>query len=523
MSEKDFLSQFSSDGKKPDSFKEEERIKVDKPKKQINPKGFIIGGVIVVILGVVSYFLFFAPKIEMPNFVGQTKSDVASWVKQQGITTSGIVFKEEYNFDNDENVILSQSIDAGKKVKSDAKITFTISLGADPDEKISVPNINSMSKSEIESWISTNKLTKTKITTTYNETVDKDSVISYEVKGVDEADFTRSSTMNITISKGPQPAGTVTVSDFKDKTYEEVESWAKTNKVTLEKIEAYSDKVDSGKVISQSVSANSTMKTTDTLTITVSKGKGITVPDFNTMDKEKIESWASKNGITGLTITEKYSDSDNHVLSSNVSKGSMVSSSDTIEVVLNKGNFFYWDEEGKDIGDIVGANLNKLEDWCNEKRHIGIDAYVGNWSDSAYVYSNAYSKGKIVSVEISSYSTAEKFNISDRLPLDVRFSVVVSKGMFYEVDTEGGKIFTVSQIMDALSDKGITYTLDSSIGSESFDKAAKLQLDGKDVTEYVYDDKQYTIVLADGDPNCDSSCKFIKQSEITNTKGDDNQ
>ena len=502
MPEKDFLSQFSSDGKKPDSFKEEERIKVDKPKKQINPKGFIIGGVIVVILGVLSYFLFFAPKIEMPNFVGQTKSDVASWVKQQGITTSGIVFKEEYNFDNDENVILSQSVDAGKKVKNDVKITFTISLGADPDEKISVPNINSMSKSEIENWISTNKLTKTKITTTYNESVDKDSVISYEIKGVDEADFTRSSTMNITISKGPQPAGTVTVSDFKDKMYEEVESWAKTNKVTLNKIEAYSDKVDSGKVISQSVSANSTMKTTDTLTITVSKGKGIAVPNLSNMNEEQINAWIKKNNINA-TITSEYSTSDKRVLSSNVSSGTMISSSDDVQIVLNKGNFFYWDEEGKDIGtSIVGTKLNKLEDWCNEKRHIGIDAYVGNWSESSEVYSDKYEKGEIVSVEISSYSTAEKFNISDRLPLDVRFSVVVSKGKYYKLSsmfTDSGNkddIATVSYLIDYLASRNITYTLADNIGSGDYGCQAKIS--GLNVNNDIYDDKQYVIEKAEG-------------------------
>ena len=502
MSEKDFLSQFSSDGKKPDSFKEEERIKVEKPKKEINPKGIIIAAVIVIALGVLSYFLFFAPKIEMPNFVGQTKSDVASWVKQQGITTSGIVFKEEYNFDNDENVILSQSVDAGKKVKSDAKITFTISLGADPDEKIAVPDIKTMSKSEIESWISTNKLTKTKITTTYNETVDKDNVISYEVKGVDESDFTRSSTMNITISKGPQPAGTVTVSDFKDKTYEEVESWAKTNKVTLDKIEAYSDKVDSGKVISQSISANSTMKTTDTLTITVSKGKGITVPNLSNMNEEQINAWVKKNNINA-TITSEYSTSDKRVLSSNVASGTMISSSDDVQIVLNKGNFFYWDEEGINSGaNIVGTKLNKLEDWCNEKRHIGIDAYVGNWSESSEVYSDTYEKGVIVSVEISSYSTAEKFNISDRLPLDVRFSVVVSKGRYYSLknnfsDSDCSKgIVTVSDLIDYLADNKITYTLADNIGSGDYGCQAKIS--GLSANDDIYDDKQYVIEKAEG-------------------------
>lgn len=510
MSEKDFLSQFSSDGKKPDSFKEEERVKVEKPKKQINPKGFIIGGVVVVVLGVLAYFLFFAPKIEMPNFVGQTKSDVASWVKQQGITTSGIVFKEEYNFDNDENVILSQSVDAGKKVKSDVKITFTISLGADPDEKIAVPDIKSMSKSEIESWISTNKLTKTKITTTYNESVDKDSVISYEVKGVDESDFTRSSTMNITVSKGPQPAGTVTVSDFKGKTYAEVESWAKTNKVTLNKVEAYSESVESGNVISQSVSANSTMKTTDTLTITVSKGKGITVPDFTNMNEEQIEAWVKKNNINA-TITSKYSTSDKHVLSANVNPGSMISSTDDVQIVLNKGKYFYWEDEKEDLGNIVGINVNKLEDWCNAKREKGIDAFEGNWSDSAAVYSNTYSKGQIVSVEISSYSTGEKFDINDRLPLDVRFSVVVSKGKFYSLDCGS---HTVSEIMDSLTAKGITYTLDDSIGSDSFNKEAKIQLDGKDVSGYIYDDRSYKIVLTNGE-STGSSCVLTQSSQET--------
>lgn len=519
MSEKDFLSQFSSDGKKPDSFKEEERIKVDKPKKQVNPKALIIAGVAVVVLGVLSYFLFFAPKIEMPNFVGQTKSDVASWVKQQGITTSGIVFKEEYNFDNDEDVILTQSVDAGKKVKSDVKITFTISLGADPDEKITVPDIKSMSKSEIESWISTNKLTKTKITTTYNESVEKDAVINYEIKGVDEADFTRSSTMNITISKGPQPAGTVTVSNFKGKTYSEVESWAKTNKVTLEKIEAYSETVESGNVISQSVSANSTMKTTDTLTITVSKGKGITVPNLTNMNEEQINAWVKKNNINA-TITSKYSTSDKHVLSSNVSAGSMISSTDDVQIVLNKGKYFYWEEEGKDIGDIVGTNKNKLEDWCNAKREKGIDAYAGNWSESSEVYSNTYSKGEIVSVEISSYSTGEKYDINDRLPLDVRFSIVVSKGKYYklensfeETDVEKDKV-TVSGLIDYLSSKKITYTLADNISTSDYDKPAKIS--GLSLSDDLYDDVSYVIEKAEG-----SGWHLKPSSTSTNTSDKD--
>ncbi len=499
MSEKDFLSQFSSDGKKPDSFKEEERIKIEKPKKQINPKGIIIAAVIVVALGVLSYFLFFAPKIVMPNFVGQTKDDVASWVKQQGITTSGIVFKEEYNFDNDANIILSQDVKEGKKVKKDVKITFTISLGADPDEKVTIPDLKNMTKSEIESWISENKLTKAKITTSYNDTYDKDTVISYEVKGVDEEDFTRSSTLNISISKGPQPTGTVTVSDFVGKDYSDVETWAKTNKVTVNKVESYSDKVDSGKVISQSIAKNETMKTTDTLTITVSKGKGVKVPNLASMTRKQIESWASKNNIN-LTTDEQYSDSDKALLSCNISSGQTISSSDEVKITFNLGKYFYADDE--DLKDIVGMNAYKLEDWCNEKRHKGIDAYCGNWSESSAVYSDTYEKGKIVSYEISSYSTGETYDINDRLPLDVRFSIVISKGKYYTMKElfttdKTSTIATVGDIMDALTARGITYTLSSNVGSGDYGKQGRIV--GKSPSDDLYDDQSYTIeVCEDG-------------------------
>lgn len=495
MSEKDFLSQFSSDGKKPDSYKEEVRVKVEKPKKQIDPKVFIIAGVVVVVLGILSYFLFFAPKIEMPNFVGQTKNDVAAWVKQQGITTSGIVFKDEYNFDNDEDVILDQSIEAGKKVKNDVKITFTISKGADPDEKVSVPDIKNMTKSEIESWIKENKLTKAKITTTYNETVEKDKVISYEVKGVDEADFTRSSTMNISVSKGPQPAGTVTVTDFKDKYYTEVESWAKTNKINLEKVEVYNDKVESGKVVSQSVTANKTMKQNETLTVTVSKGKGVKVPDIYKMNKEEIEAWAAKNNIVP-TVTTKYSNSDSHVLDANVKAGQTISASDDVQITLNAGKYFYASAEK--LSDIIGMNTNQLEDWCNEKRKLGIDAYCGNWSGSAEVYVDGnektnLGKGKIVSYEISSYSTGQKYDISDRLPLDVRFSIVVCKGLYYDLgfNTITGDKVTVNDLINFLSSKNISFTLASDITTMDYGEGARIV--GVNANDKVYDDVTYVI------------------------------
>ena len=155
--EKNFLDQFSNSGK-PASFEEEKRIPVSRERKPVNWKLLVILLVAALLLGVLAYFLFLAPKIVMPDFAGKAKSDVAAWVKQQGIEPSGIIFQETYDFDTDEGTILTQSIPAGKKVRKDVKLNFDLSLGPDPEERIKVPDFYSMDKESIQEWISKNKL-----------------------------------------------------------------------------------------------------------------------------------------------------------------------------------------------------------------------------------------------------------------------------------------------------------------------------------------------------------------------------
>ena len=155
--DKNFLDQFSSQGK-PASFQEEERVPVTRERKPLNIKALIIAAAILLALLIGAYFIFFAPKIEMPDFVGKTRSDVAAWVKQQGVEASGVIFDDTYDFDSAEGTILKQSVPAGRKVKKNVKLHFTLSLGPDPSERISVPGIDSMTKDELTEWINSNKL-----------------------------------------------------------------------------------------------------------------------------------------------------------------------------------------------------------------------------------------------------------------------------------------------------------------------------------------------------------------------------
>ncbi|MBO7677577.1 MAG: PASTA domain-containing protein, partial [Erysipelotrichaceae bacterium] len=329
---KDFLDQFSDAGK-PASFKEEERVPVKKEKKPINTKALAITAGVLLVLAIASYFLFFAPKIEMPNFVGMTKNDVAAWVKQQGIDATGILFVEQYDFDTNDGTILTQSVAPGKKVKNNVKINFNLSKGPDPDEKIAVPDLYAMEKEDIQAWIQDNKLQKTKISTSYNENVDANFVIDYTFTGCEEDSFTRGCSLKINVSKGAAPAGSVAVEDFEKKPYATVESWAKSKKVNINKIEQYSDKIDKDYVISQSVSAGKTIKEGETLTVVVSLGKAVNMVDMIGWKKTEVRQWCMKNGVAYDDSEEDYSTSSGLCIKQSINPGTLVKEGDLLYVI----------------------------------------------------------------------------------------------------------------------------------------------------------------------------------------------
>jgi beta-lactam-binding protein with PASTA domain len=247
--------------------------KIEKKPIKIDPKVMIAGIIaLLVIIGAVWYFVF-APKIPMPNFVGKTINDVGAWAKQNDIPTSNIIMNTEFSTEFDKDVIISQDKAEGKKIKDTTPLAFVASKGADPDEQVEFPDLMNMTYSEIKEWIDTNKLSKTKINTQYNTIVEKDLVINYDLKTGTESGFTRGSSLTINISKGPAPAGTVAVDNFVGKTYAELEQWANSKKIVLEKTEAYSDTVEVGKIISQGVKVGESLEEGGKLPVVVSRVK----------------------------------------------------------------------------------------------------------------------------------------------------------------------------------------------------------------------------------------------------------
>ena len=421
-----------ADDDEPDSFGEETFVKIDKPKRQIRKPvliGLIAASAAVVVLLV---YFFFVPKIVMPDFVNGTEYDhtltaVSNWARQYQISTTSIAQADpQYSDTVAKGDIMAQSIEAGTRIKKDTPITFTLSNGPDPSVAVSFPDIRSMTKDEIDSWAKENLLLNYKATTQYSDTVEEGNVISYEVKNGDEAGFTRGTTLNVVISKGSAPAGQVTVTSFVDKTYAEASSWATTNKVTAQRVDAYSDTVAADTVISQSIAAGSTMKQGDTIIFTVSKGKGITIPNLVGYSAEQFDAWQKAN--TGITVvpTTIYNEAPvGQVLSQSIAANTVVDSGTVLEVTTS----LYLPILQTDSQQWIGQDYLKLKAWVDDVNSHGANIQAGEYGDFANRASGTGHKFGTIEEIACSFGTSNDNNGCDRpLSLNARIAYRISDG-----------------------------------------------------------------------------------------------
>ncbi len=424
---KDYLSSLATEiEKKPDSFKEEKIERVQKPRRDLNPKLLIGIGAVVLAAVIGVYFLFFAPNIEVEDFVGKTTNEVGVWARENGIDTQNIVLNQVFSMEYDADQIISQNREAGSKIRKNATLIFEVSKGADPDESITFPDLMNMTLSEVNDWVNINKLSNTKVNVVYSDTVEADRVISYDLRSVNENNFTRGTNLTINVSKGPQPAGEVTVEDFVKKEVSEVETFAKNKKITLEITEVYHDEIESGKVVSQSIAAGSTMKQGETLTIAVSKGKAVHIPNLIGYTPSQLEAW-SANADNKVTIVKKevYSESPaGSVIAQSLAAGSQVDAGTVLELTVS----LYMPQLQTSSRQWLGQDYLALNAWVDEANAKGANIAAGPWDGETC--SDEYpTPGAIISYHCMDVNGNELPHGCDRpLPLNAKIGYKRSTG-----------------------------------------------------------------------------------------------
>ena len=287
---------------------QEEKAKIKELVERIKKKQKIITIIVsIVIVITISLLVIFSQIVEVPNFVNGLNTIATKWGKNNDVE---IIEEEQYDTKITERIVISQSIKDGTKIFKKSSIKIIVSKGKDPNEKILVPEKDSATASDIKAWKEENDLSNVTIKEEHSSEIETGKIIKYEFENIatNETNFTRSDKLTIIVSKG---AKVLNMEDFTSKTQTEAEKWCQENNVNYEVKEKFSDTIENGKLISQSVKAGTTKKETDNeVTLTYSLGK----PYFSNMngisESEIAKTFYEYNqkGVN-FTYTIKYVDS----------------------------------------------------------------------------------------------------------------------------------------------------------------------------------------------------------------------
>ena len=266
----------------------------------------------IVIVITISLLVIFSQIVEVPNFVNGLNTIATKWGKNNDVE---IIEEEQYDTKITERIVISQSIKDGTKIFKKSSIKIIVSKGKDPNEKILVPEKDSATASDIKAWKEENDLSNVTIKEEHSSEIETGKIIKYEFENIatNETNFTRSDKLTIIVSKG---AKVLNMEDFTSKTQTEAEKWCQENNVNYEVKEKFSDTIENGKLISQSVENGQELTDDTTIVFEVSIGAGIKIPNYSKVSSDEAQELSDK---VKLKIKNVYN--------MNVSYGKLISQS----------------------------------------------------------------------------------------------------------------------------------------------------------------------------------------------------
>lgn len=277
-----------------------EEVEIDPTYKHKKRKRILkVTALSVVILGAIAFGTYQVSHVKMPDFTNRKIEEVRSWASENRVTieTTG-----RYDDKIEVNHVMEQPVKKHKKVKKGQSLTFEVSQGADPEAEIKLPDFSKMKQTEAEEWLADNKLDKLKLINENDEKVPAGNYLKIDLKDKSENDvFKRKDNGSLYYSKGKEVLKKdILVPDFSGKPKAEIVTWAKTNEVTVTFKDIANSEIESDLAFAQSVAAKEKVAKQSKITVSLSAGKGIIVPDFSQLTAE--EALSQK----GVEVTVKH-------------------------------------------------------------------------------------------------------------------------------------------------------------------------------------------------------------------------
>ncbi|WP_206911921.1 eukaryotic-like serine/threonine-protein kinase [Enterococcus sp. DIV0840] len=299
--------------------------------KKRKQKFLLIGVGTFVALCILYFGYYQMTHVALPDFAGKDLAEARTWATENKVK---LKVDQSYSKKIEANKVISQKAKKGSKIKKGAELKIEASLGADPEEKLTLPDFMTMKKTEVESWIKENKAENISLIDEYSDTLEKGKADRFEIvnKEVTKENYKRKDKANMYYSKGKETfEKNISVPDFTKKMKTEVESWAKTNDIKVTYEEASSADIPAESIISQSIAKDQKVAKKDSLTVTVSLGKGYNVPNFADYSQEE-----AGTAVDGLTIQAKSVFTNNvpygQLISQSVEAGTQLTSKDDLKV-----------------------------------------------------------------------------------------------------------------------------------------------------------------------------------------------
>lgn len=222
-------------------------------------------------------------KYTVDNYIGMSLS--AAREKIDG--KFKIKVEEEYSADYAKDLVIRQDPESDTELEEGKTLTLVVSKGTRTEDKVSVPEVLGKRESSAKSELEAAGL-KVSVKTKYSTDVAKGKVISQSPGSGNQV--TKNSTVVITVSQGEKPETMVRVPNLRYFTESGARSELKNSNLVLGSVlTEYSDSVEKGLVIRQTVSSGSKVKEGTAVGIYVSLGPrqtATTADQDSTADEE---------------------------------------------------------------------------------------------------------------------------------------------------------------------------------------------------------------------------------------------
>ena len=306
--------------------------------KSENKKLFIITSLLLIIF-TGFYFINDLNIITLPkeevllSYKNKSYLDFKEWADSKNIK---IVVEYENSDTIEKGKIIRLDKNEGTLVKDIKTINVVVSDGPNPDKLLIIPSMLGWNVDDVIAYVKENFMTNVIVNFEFS-TSEKDIVIKQSVNG----EIRRSEELTITVSLGNENdvIKNVEMIDLSNKTLFEASIWLKRNCINYELNYEFSDNIDKDIILNQSIKSGEEVNIDENvITLTVSKGKAITIVDFTKMDVNEVTDWIIKNDLK-IKFEEIYDESieTGKIIKQDIEVGTKVATNTLITITISRG------------------------------------------------------------------------------------------------------------------------------------------------------------------------------------------